>query len=45
MLEIRLHQIKEILQSDASCEIKTQRKGNDLKTTIKIEDNRFYNPL
>lgn len=43
MLEIRLHQIKEILQSDASCEIKTQRKGNDLKTTIKIEDNRFYN--
>ena len=43
MLEIRLHQIKEILQSDASCEIKTQRKGNDLKTTIRIEDNRFHN--
>lgn len=43
MLEIRLQQIKEILQSDASCEIKTQRKGNDFKTTIRIEDNRFHN--
>lgn len=43
MLEIRLHQIKEILKSDADAKIKQVQYGPNLKTTIKIEDNRFHN--
>ena len=43
MLEIRLHQIKEILKSDADAKIKQVQCGPNLKTIIKIEDNRFHN--